>query len=168
MLSMMSTTDRNDPARAGKLLRTLCPSSSQRRVLLTRLLDSVAVADGIGACTWAVTLSEDGFRLNVGAVEALTFFDDEVRVFLHGAVSLHATRSTRIVACGLAKAPAHSFIYRCSPKTLRENWEQLDGPHQDYLRLAAVISRGKPYRTPYAKFHSPGLIEFARTELLRV
>lgn len=164
---MIAESDRKDPARAGALLSALCPSISERRLLLTRLLDSVDVADHVGRCTWAVTLSESGFRLNVGAVEALTFFDGEVRLFLHGWVPVGTQLPGAIVPCTLAKAPPNSFVYSCSLATLRENGERLDQLHQAYLRRAAVTLRGKPYRTPYAKFHSPGLIMLAQTELSR-
>ena len=94
--------DRDDPEFAAKLMRKLCPETADQLLVLGQLLSSIATADEISSEVWAVTLFEDGFRLNVGAVEVLTFkrvvrawpFESaeneldlfEIRLLMHGSV----------------------------------------------------------------------------------
>lgn len=51
--------------------RTL-PLASDRAFVFTTLLDSIAHCKAQGSAAWSVTQLDDGFRLNVGQVEAMT------------------------------------------------------------------------------------------------
>lgn len=48
------------------------PVCSDRVFVFSLLLDSIAHCEKLGSSAWSVTQLEDGFRLNVGQVEALT------------------------------------------------------------------------------------------------
>jgi hypothetical protein len=58
---------------AGSVMESLCPAHQDRALVLRQLLDSIGVAASISDDIWAVTLFENGFRLNVGTVEVMTF-----------------------------------------------------------------------------------------------
>lgn len=48
------------------------PLASDRVFVFTTLLDSIAYCKALGSAAWSVTQLDDGFRLNVGQVEAMT------------------------------------------------------------------------------------------------
>lgn len=48
------------------------PLTGDRVVVFTTLLDSIAYCKALGSAAWSVTQLDDGFRLNVGQVEAMT------------------------------------------------------------------------------------------------
>lgn len=50
----------------------LLPSLRDRQLVFGRLLDSVAHCEQLGSLAWSLTLLDNGFRLNVGQVEAMT------------------------------------------------------------------------------------------------
>lgn len=96
----MTPENRADPQFAADWMEHLCPNRSVRLLVLEQLLHSINCAQEITANAWSVTLSHSGFRLNVGAVEVMTFqttspwpFSDdsfalpdlwEIRLLLHG------------------------------------------------------------------------------------
>jgi hypothetical protein len=63
-----------------------CESAVDRQAVVDRLAKSVAVADSIAPNAWSATFFANGFRLNVGSVEVLTFVDREVTVNLSAAL----------------------------------------------------------------------------------
>jgi len=71
-----SEFDRDDPEVARSVMTELCPNVEDRRRVLAQLLRSIATAEKHAPNSWAVTLFEHGFRLNVGQVEAFTFFGE--------------------------------------------------------------------------------------------
>lgn len=64
--------DRDDPKSASELMQALCPGMEERRLVLQQLLSSIAQVEAVSSELWALSLFEDGFRLNVGPVEVMT------------------------------------------------------------------------------------------------
>lgn len=62
--------DRHSAEQAEGIMSALCPSKSEQRVVLGQLLRSINVAEQYAPNSWAVTLFGNGFRLNLGPVEA--------------------------------------------------------------------------------------------------
>lgn len=67
------TENREDPKFAASVMEELCPSPTDRLLVLQQFLASIEVAQKISPDIWAVTLFHDGFRLNVGPVEVMTY-----------------------------------------------------------------------------------------------
>ena len=52
----------------------LIPLIDDRRVIFGPLLESISYCERHGSAAWSITEKDHGFRLNVGSVEAMTFF----------------------------------------------------------------------------------------------
>src|SRR5205823_6152207 len=68
--STAATFDRQSRASAETVMARACPDATSRRFLMKQLLQSIAIAERLRPTSCAVTLFKDGFRLNVGQVEA--------------------------------------------------------------------------------------------------
>jgi hypothetical protein len=62
------------------------PDSSIRKAVLQQLVISSEAAERSAPSAWGATLFKDGFRLNVGQVEAIVCFPDLFRMNLIGKV----------------------------------------------------------------------------------
>jgi putative restriction endonuclease len=49
------------------------PLRSDQELVFQQLLESISHVEGMGSAAWSITLLDNGFRLNVGQVEAMTF-----------------------------------------------------------------------------------------------
>lgn len=155
--------DRHSAEVAAEVMERWCPSKQQRKAVLTQLMRSVAAADGVSPQSWAVTLFNNGFRLNVGAVEALTFFDGYVSLFIHGSFPAEVQEHGEVFPCGLKSAPHPSQVFIGTPDALGVVAPLLASAHEAYVRGSAVTQNGKPRRTNFARYHSPGLYAYATT-----
>jgi hypothetical protein len=156
-----SAFDRADPIAAAEITRNLCPAKNLRRLVLGQLLRSVSIADRLAPHSWAVTLWRKGFRLNVGQVEAYVFLEGEVRLFLLGGVPKSVESLGEILPSHFQSMPSPQYGFYGTPKALERAAPVLDKPHADFIRTAAVTTRGRPRRTPFARTHSPGLVTYA-------
>ena len=162
-------TWRDDPAYAAEMLHTIFPNASDYELILAQLADSIREANSVAPNAWAVTLFANGFRLNVGRVEALTAFDGEVRLLLRGRLSA----GVKDVRKWLRPAPYRSvagdnFIFRSTAEQFRACRNMILPPHHLFIALAGTTKAGRPVRgTPFRKFHSPGLVKLADASYLR-
>lgn len=145
---MPLTFDRSKPEDAAKIMEEFCPRVTERRLILGQLVRSIAVAESIDCDCWAVTLFRNGFRLNVGSVEAFAFLDGQVRLLLCGFVPRGAKALGVLYACDLKNAPQPSFLYVCNLTTFGKLRNRVAAAHEAYIRGAAVTKKGKPRRTP--------------------
>jgi hypothetical protein len=153
--------NRDDPASAQAVMEQTCPDPKVRRFLMKQLLRSAALAEKEGPRSWAVTLFHDGFRLNVGQVEAFTYFRRVVRLFLLGSLPAHAYTVGEIIPCSLRSMPQPQFIFVGGAKELERIHSALEPKHKAFVQTAAVTSKGKPRRSPYRRSHSLGLYNYA-------
>ena len=157
----MSEFNREDAAVAAEIMRELCPVLSDQQVVLGQLLSSIAVAEQVAPQSWAVTLFGNGFRLNVGPVEAFTFFDREVSLFLLGSVPPEAQDPSELTPCSFRSIPQPQHMFCASLERLASVRDLLQPAHAEFVRAAAVTSTGKPRRSPYSRYHSRGLHTYA-------
>jgi hypothetical protein len=153
---------RDNPAHAERVMLRACPDPAARRFLMLRLLSSIALAEQAGPRSWALTLFEQGFRLNVGQVEALVYLKRVVRVFMLGSVSARAYTVGEIIPCSFRSLPQPQLAFYGSVGELERIHAALAPAHRSFLQTAAVTSRGKPRRCPYSRYHSEGLYRYAR------
>ena len=70
------------PRSAAQVMQSALPDAGERMEAIQLLMQSSALAQAIAPSAWAVSLLDWGFRLHVGQVEALAFFDDKVWLLL--------------------------------------------------------------------------------------
>jgi hypothetical protein len=76
----MTIDEKIELVEAEEVMLDLLPNLTERRFVLKQLLASADLAHSLAPNAWGVTLFGNGFRLNVGQVEALWFFDGTLRV----------------------------------------------------------------------------------------
>src|SRR5437867_2373455 len=67
---------------AKNVIESILPDPADRWTVLDCLTRSSRFASSIAPAALSVTLTSNGFRMNVGQVEALTFFDNTLRILL--------------------------------------------------------------------------------------
>ena len=153
--------DRDSASFAEAIMRQACPNAHARRFLMARLLQSIALAEQVGPRSWAVTLFGNGFRLNVGQVEAFVYLNRVVRFFMLGSVPAQAPTVGDIVSCSYRSMPQPQFAFYGSAQELERIHPHLAPLHAAFVQTAAVTSKGKPRRCPYSRYHSIGLYDYA-------
>jgi hypothetical protein len=146
---------------AARIMEATCPSMDDRKSVLAQLLRSAGIAGAISPDCWAVTLLRNGFRLNVGSVEALNFLGGRMEMFFCGPVPERVDGHGEIRDCPMRSAPSGSFSFRGTPAAFDAVEHLLASGHASYVSNSAVGQSGKPLRTRFARFHSHALMEYA-------
>ena len=68
-----SVIDKDSLHEAARLMEDNCPIPIERYQVLKLLLRSIELVENLTSTAWSLTLFVDGFRLNVGVVEVMTF-----------------------------------------------------------------------------------------------
>jgi hypothetical protein len=153
--------DRDSASFAESVMRQACPDARARRFLMARMLESIALAEKVGPRSWAVTLFDNGFRLNVGQVEAFVYRNRIARLLMLGAAPAQALTVGDIVPCSYRSMPQPQFAFYGSAQELERIQPHLASLHAAFVQTAAVTSKGKPRRSPYIRYHSIGLHNYA-------
>jgi hypothetical protein len=139
------------------------PRLGERNKVLQRLVESADVANAIAPNAWAVTLFADGFRLNVGPVEALVFLAGTLRVNLVGSVGVEPFVGPDFDSAGYRSLPQPLCAFVGSVGQYLAVAELLRQPHEQFVTLAAHSPSGEPRRgTPFHRYHCDGLMQYAR------
>ena len=155
------TFNRDDPASAEAVMRRACPDDQARFFILKQLLRSIALAEQPGRGSWAVTLFDDGFRLNVGQVEVFTYFNRIATLFMLGRIPARAYTVGEIISCSFRSMPQPQTAFVGSALELKRIHSALAPGHKAFVQTAAITAKGKPRRCPYTRYHSPGLYNYA-------
>jgi len=121
------------------------------------LASSIRVAHEAGGKSWEVTMFEDKVRLNVGQVEVLTLYSDEVK-FLFNA-PLRPPKEGRLDIEDnpyYPAVPVPSGAYLLSTARLPFLSDAVRQAHHAYIRSAASYKQISPWK----KMFSPAVIEF--------
>ncbi len=154
--------NRDDPASAAQVMRKLCSSKAEQRLVLTQLLRSIAIAEQLAPHSWAVTLFPKGFRLNVGKVEVFTFFDEIVGMFFLGSIPIDIKKIGEVRPTQYRSMPQPQHGFFGSVAEFGKANSALGPVHAEFVRTAAVTPRGAPRRSSFARTHSPGLHTYAQ------
>lgn len=138
-------------------------------IILDRLIRSAAIASAISATAWALSQFRDGFRLNVGQVEVLVAFPGGMRLLL--AADANDPRLARLpiesTAYKSVQGPQSAFAGSMEEYSAARSI--IDPLHEAFIERAGRTTTGKARRgTPFARFHSPALVEFAAAKLASV
>jgi len=143
-------------------MKEQCPSEEMRRLILGLLLRSIAIAEEQGPHSWSVTLFENGFCLNVGPVEVFWFADGVLRSVLLGPVPQELEQFGEVLDVEYRSMPQPQHSFSCDVNVGEKAYSLLERAHADFVRTASVTKSGKPRRASYARYHSSGLMTYAR------
>jgi 5-methylcytosine-specific restriction protein A len=167
-------------------MTTTCSDAKLRQEILRCLLNSIGFVERVAPQAWAVTLFDNGFRLNVGQVEALTcgvFADEEhlgswrpfeVRLLTQGELPAEVLSAQQRESSCLqiwptpyksVPLPQHVVSMSFDQASELSQWlEMLGSAHERYLSAALRTSTGRPRSsTTFRRTHSQGLIDYAMT-----
>jgi hypothetical protein len=150
---------RDDRQKAMKIMKEIFPSQQDYDLVLNQLSDSIQKGKSVAPKAWAVTLFPDGFRLNVGQVEVLTAFQDEIRLLVQGA---DRSIDTKLLKQSPYKVSGDNYIFSGRMEQFRRYRRALISPHHDFVIAAGTTQTGKPRAgTPHRASHSSGLADLA-------
>ena len=158
--------DRNSSDLAKQIISEQCSSVQEQRLVLQQLLESINLATQYATDSCSVTLFGNGFRLNIGAVEAYTFFGNEIRLFLLGEIAVEAHQYGVVAPTDFHSIPKNQSLFVCSTFDFKHVADYLRAAHHKYVHAAAHTTNGKPRKTSFAQSHSPGLISYANDLLV--
>ena len=70
----------NEPNHILEIIESIFAKDPKRDIIFKQLIDSSRFANLISELSWSVTLYKNGFRMNVGPVEALLYFDGIISI----------------------------------------------------------------------------------------
>ena len=163
-----SADERSEIEVAEQVLVEQCPNPQDRRLLLERFLASVDAANGFAPNAWCATLFSNGFRLNVGQVEALVFLDGQLRANLVGLAATAPYIGANFQQASYRSLPQPLCAFVGSLRQYASVAAGIAEAHTAFVQLAAHSASGRPRRgSPYSRSHSEGLIQYARAEVGR-
>lgn len=148
---------------ARDVVERILPDASDRWTVLDRLNRSSKFAASIAPAVLSVRLGNSGFRINVGQVEVLTFFNDTFRILLAANKTDERLARLQIVRTTYKSIRGPQCYFVGTVSDYRAAKEQIDSLHEEYIRNAATTINGSPRQgTPFAVHHSEDLITYAR------
>jgi 5-methylcytosine-specific restriction enzyme A len=152
----------DDDLSAQDVIESVLPDASDRWTVLDRLTRSSRFASNIAPAALSATLRRDGFRMNVGQVEALTFFDYTIRILLAATSADTRLASLPVTVTKYKSIGGPQCVFTGTVAQYRAAKELIDPLHEDYIRGAATTTNGSPRQgTPHAVHHFSGLISYA-------
>lgn len=161
-------SERRDPGRAREVIEALYPDAALRQVLLTAFADSIDAAHAAGPAAWEITLKVSAriVRLNVGAMLAFDLRAGEVVLVVEsdGVEPDLRDELRRTEAWGERFAIIENArLVHLGPESFGRLWPRLEAGHRSVLARAAA----RHTRSPWARAHSPAVIEYLSRELGR-
>jgi hypothetical protein len=160
---------RRDPQRAADVVTRCVPDEARRSLILGSLVEAIVEAAKVNPSSWAVTLFASGgwiLRLNVGMLEVFgVHADSTIRVVVY---SPRVSISARALLRANGVPSLQRYVYSSQPmatplevecKLQGELMPALRDAHLELIRRAARQVRK---RSPYARFHSSGVVEYLR------
>lgn len=133
-----------------------------RVAALHRLVDSARLAAEIAPSAWGATLLDNGFRLNVGPVEAFVVQGDRVHVNLLASPGDPTLAGLPIVETHYQSMPSPQSAFVGTLEQLVPVLTRLSDAHAGFVRRAAVTKAAIPRKgSPFVAAHSDALMRFA-------
>jgi hypothetical protein len=152
-------------AEAEAILVRGLPNVRDRSLVLKRLLDSATMADTTAPNAWGVTLFPDGFRLNVGQVEALVLGEQTLRVNLLTDLSVPPAVGPCFAATAYQSMPEPQCAFVGTVQQYAGVEVAIAAAHESFVRRAASTRFGEARAgTPFRRRHE-GLLKLARRTL---
>lgn len=160
---MNATPESMNTVDAMAVVVEMLPAPAERKWLLSRLLDSADFADSIAPNAWGVTLFRNGFRLNVGQVEALVFIDGKIRVNFVGRNGIGTFAGESFADADYRTLPQPLCTFAGMIAAAAALPPSVWSSHAQFIKFAATTRTGQPRRgTPFRRSHCEALIHYAR------
>lgn len=154
----------NTFASAEAVMVRALPNPIQRELVLDQLLLSANAANAIAPKAWAVTLHKDGFRLNVGQVEALVFRSGTLRINIVGTAGSAPYIDETFIEANYRSLPQPLCAFVGTVEQFATIQHSLLTGHQAFIERAASTLAGTPRKgTSFRDSHSEALILYARS-----
>jgi 5-methylcytosine-specific restriction protein A len=149
--------------KAEKIILRVLPDDNERKVVLLQLFKSVQFVNGIAPSSWAVSLLNDGFRLNVGQVEVVTFCWQQLRVNIAGKAGITPYDGEMFINTDYRSQPYPQCAFVGSVAQFERVKKIIQAGHKQFLKQAASTQTGNPRKgTPFRRSHCEELIQYAR------
>ena len=161
----LGAPDRNDPAWTAAWVEAAVPDPPARRSCLEIIADAIVQANASGVACWEVTERRTSIRLNVGRFLTVKLFPGHVRLGVSDA-AFPAELLKRFEAEGRLKSTFHVEDLRLldlkvdAVPSLRVD---ISPAFHAFVAKAAASAK----RSPHARSHSPGFLDYLRAELNR-
>ncbi len=152
----------DDALSARDVVESILPDANDRWTVLNRLIRSARSASLIAPSSLAATLWRNGFRLNIGQVEAFTFIDQSCRLMLGVPSTDTRLKGLSVSPSDYASVRGAHCAFTGSPAEYRAAADRIDPLHDDYIRSAATTRDGSSRQgTPHPVRDLAGLIAYA-------
>jgi hypothetical protein len=156
--------DPTSESAADAVIQDLYPNEAERRQCLVRLASSIKLVRHLPADHWEITLQPRMVRLNVSKLAAVDFFPGKLRLLVEKAGVPVDVWNLSVAFGGPRKAgllSASNLEWIDLPSNrLDELLPRCEGAHRK-----AVLQASEGGRSPYLRFHSPGVVAYLNTTL---
>jgi len=154
----------NEPNHILEIIESIFAKDPKRDIIFKQLIDSSRFANLISELSWSVTLYKNGFRMNVGPVEALLYFDGIISInFLAQKENDYNNENFRIIEYKSVHEPVTRFDG--TPDEYIQIKNDILYLHLKFIENAARNTKGEPRKTPYRKSHCKELIDYCDWQL---
>lgn len=141
------------------VMNWLYPKAKDRRIAIEFLAEAIRVAHAQRETSWAVSLKEEFIRVNAGKAEVFALYPDELH-FILDRTCVPTRFGLDDSGPGLRAIPGSAALDLSPAEALKEIEALREGWHAA-IRTAAMSAR----TCPYAKHHSPALLNYLREQL---
>lgn len=153
------------PRSAAQVMQLALSDANDRRAVLQLLTRSSQRAQTIAPSAWAVRLSDWGFRLYVGQVETLSLFDEKVWLLLAATPQNPKLIDLPVMATNFKCWRGPRSVFIGSIDQFNSARKIIEPFHTAFIDTAARGTGRKPRKgTPFARYHSQEMMEYAATE----
>ncbi|MGY3506322.1 DUF3427 domain-containing protein [Bradyrhizobium sp. USDA 4471] len=129
---------------------------------MDRLVRSWELAGSIAPVARSVSLASNGFRLSVGQVEALTFFDGSIRVLLAAPANDKRLANLPIRDTSYSSFRGRQSVFEGTPSEYNAAKYRIDPLHNKFVEAAATRRDGSPRQgSPFVSSHVEEVIAYA-------
>ena len=158
----MPRIDRASADDARFVLEALIPDPVVRLRWLGLLVDAIRVAHQIHRGCWSVTLFDRKLRLNVGSIETVVFRPSHPMLVMDSGALSDANVQEIKGDPSLGYIDAYATVRGTWSAPLKYEYPALTvmTAHDELLLVVERAASMVKTRTPYARTHSPGVIEY--------
>ena len=156
--------DPTSESAAAGVIQELYPNDGERRQCLARLAGSITQLRHLSADHWEITLQQRMVTLNVSKLATVCFLPGKLRLLVEKAGVPVDVWSLSVAFGGPPKA---GLLSASNLEWIDLPSERLDEllPRSEGAHKKAVLQASEGGRSPYLRFHSPGVVAYLNTTL---
>lgn len=156
--------DRASESAAAGVIQKLYPNETERRQCLATLAVSIKLLRHLSAHHWEITLQQKMVTLNVSKLAAVCFLPGKLRLLVEKAGVPVDVWNLSFAIGGPRKA---GLLSASNLEWIDLPTNRLDEllPRCEAAHRKAVLQASEGGRSPYLRFHSPGVVAYLNTTL---